>query len=114
MQYAHARVCSINRNAAEQSVALPVSGEADLSLLTLPEELSLAKQLGRFPETVVGAASHCEPHRIVYYLQDLAAQFHSYYNRQRVLVDDMATSQATLSGQWRAYSFGQCIEPARD
>jgi arginyl-tRNA synthetase len=96
VQYEHARVCSINRNAAELLVAQPVVDNVDLSLLTLPEELSLAKQLGRLQETVVGAASNCEPHRIVYYLQELAAQFHSYYNRQRVLVDDLATSQARL------------------
>ncbi len=45
---------------------------------------------------VVGAAQHCEPHRVVYYLQELAAQFHSYYNRQRVLVEDSGTAQARL------------------
>lgn len=96
VQYAHARVCSINRNAVEQSVAQPGPESVDLTLLSLPEELALAKQLARYPETVVGAASNCEPHRVVYYLQELAAQFHSYYNRQRVLVDDVATSQARL------------------
>ncbi len=96
VQYAHARVCSINRNAEEQSVAQPVPGQADLSRLTLAEELALAKHLARFPETVVGAAQSCEPHRVVYYLQELAAQFHSYYNRQRVLVDDAETSRARL------------------
>jgi len=96
VQYAHARVCSINRNAAEQAVPLPDPGTTDLSTLTLDEELALAKHLARYPETVVGAAQSCEPHRIVYYLQELAAQFHSYYNRQRVLVDDLPTSQARL------------------
>ena len=68
----------------------------DLSSLILPEELLLAKFLARYPETVVGAAQNCEPHRIVYYLQELSAQFHSYYNRQRVLVEDAATTQARL------------------
>jgi arginyl-tRNA synthetase len=97
VQYAHARICSINRNAAEQGVELPAAGGAELSRLTLTEELALAKQLARYPEAVVGAAQKCEPHRIVYYLQELAAQFHSYYNRERVLVDDAATSQARLS-----------------
>jgi len=97
VQYAHARVCSINRTAAEQGVALPASGTADLSCLTLAEELALAKHLARYPETVVGAAQTCEPHRIVYYLQELAAQFHSYYNRQRVLVEDAQITRARLS-----------------
>jgi arginyl-tRNA synthetase len=96
VQYAHARVCSINRTAAEQCVDLPACGTADLSCLTLAEELGLAKHLARYPETVVGSAQSCEPHRIVYYLQELAAQFHSYYNRQRVLVEDVAVTRARL------------------
>ena len=96
VQYAHARVCSINRNAAEQGVAMPEAGAVDLSCLILAEELALAKQLARYPETIVGAAQNHEPHRVVYYLQELASQFHSYYNRQRVLVEDAATTQARL------------------
>ncbi len=96
VQYAHARVCSINRNAAEQGIPLPECGTADLSKLALPEELLLAKQLARYPEMILAAAQNCEPHRVVYYLQELAAQFHSYYNRQRVLVEDPATTQARL------------------
>ncbi len=96
VQYAHARVCSISRNAVEQKIAIPEQGQADLSTLTLDEELALAKFLARYPETVLGAARNYEPHRIVYYLQELAAQLHSYYNRQRVLVDDLATSQSRL------------------
>ena len=96
VQYAHARVCSIYRNAEEQGVSAPEQGTVDLSRLALSEELLLAKQLAKYPETIIGAAQNCEPHRIVYYLQDLAAQFHSYYNRERVLVDDPATTQARL------------------
>jgi arginyl-tRNA synthetase len=96
VQYAHARVCSINRNAADQGVELPAPGAVDLSCLTLSEELALAKMLARYTETVIGAAQNCEPHRIVYYLQELAAQFHSYYNRQKVLVDDLAATRARL------------------
>ena len=96
VQYAHARVCSINRNAAEQGVSMPTRDAVNLSKLVLPEELALAKQLGRYPEAVVGAAQHCEPHRIVYYLQELAAQFHSYYNKQKVLVDDPEETNARL------------------
>jgi len=96
VQYAHARVCSINRNAAEQGVALPAAGEVDFNRLCLDEELALAKLLARYPEVVQGAAQHHEPHRIVSFLQELAGQFHSYYNRQRVLVDDLETSRARL------------------
>ncbi|MDX2494225.1 MAG: arginine--tRNA ligase [Desulfuromusa sp.] len=96
VQYAHARVCSINRNAAESGIEQLQSGQVDYSRLELAEELALVKQLARFPETVVGAALSYEPHRIIFYLQDLAAQFHSYYNRHRVLVDDPATTRARL------------------
>jgi len=95
VQYAHARVCSINRNAVEQGIAI-TGDAADVTLLVLDEELALAKLLARFPETVAGAAEQLEPHRLVYYLQDLAAQFHSYYNRHRVIVDDLQTTRARL------------------
>ncbi len=96
VQYAHARVCSINRNAAAEGVAQPKLDEVDCSKLQLDEELQLVKQLARFPETIIGAAVNHEPHRVVFFLQELAAQFHSYYNRQRVLVEDPATTQARL------------------
>lgn len=96
VQYAHARVCSINRNAAEQGVVLPAPGEAEMDRLELEEELALAKMLARYPETVEGAARGLEPHRIVFYLQELSALFHSYYNRQRVLVEDAEVSRARL------------------
>ncbi|MCD6583028.1 MAG: arginine--tRNA ligase [Desulfuromusa sp.] len=96
VQYAHARICSINRNAAEAGIKQPQSGQIDYSRLELTEELALVKQLARFPETIVGAALSYEPHRIIFYLQDLAAQFHSYYNRHRVLVDDLETTRVRL------------------
>ena len=96
VQYAHARVCSINRNAAAEGIALPQTGQVDYARLDLPEELALVKQLARFPETVASAALNYEPHRVIFYLQDLAAQFHSYYNCHRVLVDDAATTLARL------------------
>ncbi|NOY12490.1 MAG: arginine--tRNA ligase [Deltaproteobacteria bacterium] len=96
VQYAHARVCSINRNASAAGIPRPQTETVDFSRLELAEELALVRQLARFEELIVGAALNYEPHRVVFYLQDLAAQFHSYYNRQRVLVDDPATTQARL------------------
>ncbi len=96
VQYAHARVCSINRNAAEAGITLPAAGEVDFSQLILEDELALVKQLSRYGEVIESAAQHFEPHRVVFYLQDLAARFHSYYNKGRVLTDDMKTSRARL------------------
>lgn len=96
VQYAHARVCSINRNAAEAGVEVPAAGEVDFDQLTLEDELALAKLLSRYGEVVEGAARHFEPHRIVFYLQELAGRFHSYYNKERVLTDQVETSRARL------------------
>jgi arginyl-tRNA synthetase len=96
VQYAHARVCSINRNAADAGIALPQREQVVHSALDLPEELALIQQLARYPEIVAGAAQNYEPHRVIFYLQELAAQFHSYYNRHRVLVDDPDVTAARL------------------
>ncbi|MDD2558651.1 MAG: arginine--tRNA ligase, partial [Desulfuromonas sp.] len=96
VQYAHARVCSINRKAAEEGIALPCGQDVDLSLLILEEELVLAKLLHRYPQIIEAAALHYEPHRITFYLQELAAKFHSYYNQQRVIVESPALTQARL------------------
>jgi arginyl-tRNA synthetase len=96
VQYAHARVCSINRNARAAGIAPLPYAQVDCRRLELKEELALIQQLARYPETVAGAALNYEPHRIIFYLQELAAQFHSYYNRQRVLVDDATLTQARL------------------
>jgi len=96
VQYAHARICSIQRNAEEQGVKLPTLDNLDLSGLIEVEELGLIKTLARYPSVVEGAAQAHEPHRIAFYLQEIAAQFHSYYNKQKVLVEDSALSQARL------------------
>jgi len=96
VQYAHARVCSINRNAAEQGIIAPDLGKVDFDCLQLDEELALAKCLARFPETVAGAARDFAPHRVVFYLQELASQFHSYYNRHRVVSEDENVTRARL------------------
>jgi arginyl-tRNA synthetase len=83
VQYAHARVCSVQRKAAEAGMAFSDAdlAKADLSQLGHEAELKLARQLGEWPRLVEIAARSNEPHRIAFYLYDLASDFHSLWNR---------------------------------
>ena len=97
VQYVHARISSIHRKA--ESDRLDVSGFApsDLSVLETTEDIALIKALARYPEVVETAGALMEPHRITYYLMTLAAAFHTYYNRHRVLCeDDLKLTRARL------------------
>ncbi len=96
MQYGHARLASINRKAIEKGVDRGVLADIPLHRLVEPEELHLLKALAAWPELVESAALGLEPHRVVFFMQDLAAQFHSYYNKHRVISDDLELSQARL------------------
>ena len=96
VQYAYARICSILRMAAERGYAAPHYGEARLDLLKSAEEIDLIKAITRFPEVIEGAARTLEPHRLTFYLNDLAAVFHSYYNKNKVISDDGDLTGARL------------------
>ena len=97
VQYAHARLCSIERQAQEQGVHPgSVADAALLNLLQEPEELALLKSMAAYPELVEGAARDLAPHRLVFYLMELAGHFHSYYNKHKVLGDETSLSQARL------------------
>lgn len=96
VQYAHARICSILRFGEERGYRIPVYGEVNLNRLNLPEEIQLIKAITRFPELIKGAALTMEPHRLTFYLNDLAAIFHSYYNKYKVISDDEELSKARL------------------
>ncbi|MCB2225183.1 MAG: arginine--tRNA ligase [Desulfarculaceae bacterium] len=96
VQYAHTRVRAILRKAADQGVPLPDPANTDLSGLSDESEVALARRLAEFPELVLGAALALEPHRVTYYLHELAGAFHSYYNASHVLVDDPGVSAARL------------------
>lgn len=85
VQYAHARIASVFRNATQAFPSLDTSNEAlaaaDLSKLTDPGEIQLVKLLGSFPRLISGAVAAHEPHRLAFYLYDLAQALHSQYNR---------------------------------
>jgi arginyl-tRNA synthetase len=91
VQYAHARISSLQRKAAEAGVDL--GQPADLSLLD-EEELTVVKRAAQFPRMIEGAALAHEPHRIAFFLYELAAEFHALWNRgnddpnRRFLIDD--------------------------
>jgi len=94
VQYAHARVCSVFAQWGGDPDRLTA---APLERLAGARELALAQRLAEFPETLAAAARELAPHSIAYYLRDLAGEFHSYYNAERILVDDEALRQARLA-----------------
>ncbi|MDI9570886.1 MAG: arginine--tRNA ligase [Pseudomonadota bacterium] len=96
VQYAHARIAGILRLAAERGMEVPRYEEVETGLLVLSEEMALIKALSRFPELVAGAAAALEPHRLTFFANELAALFHSYYNKYKVISDDPALSRARL------------------
>ena len=94
VQYAHARLASVFRQAAAQGLEKAAMAPERFALLTLPEELTILKMLANYPELVEGAARNLEPHRITYFLTELAAQLHSYYYKHRFISDDAELTQA--------------------
>ena len=94
VQYAHARISSIIRTADERQLNLDSPEKIDLTRLSLPEEMALIKQLSLYPEVVENSARFLEPHRIPYYLTQLASAFHSYYKHNRIIQDDLILARA--------------------
>jgi len=88
VQYVHARISSIARKAQERGISDIVWSDAAISRLNEPEEIQLIKTMARYPEIVRCSAENMEPHRITYYLMNLASAFHAYYNKHRVLTDE--------------------------
>jgi arginyl-tRNA synthetase len=96
VQYVHARIASIIRKAAEQGIG-PVMWRATAAdQLVAPEEIQLVKAMARFGEVLQSAAETLAPHRVTFYLMELAALFHAYYNKHRVLDGDTALTHARL------------------
>jgi arginyl-tRNA synthetase len=96
-QYAHARVCSVLRQAADKGLAIdPSPGATNLERLTQDHEQALLRTLARYPEVIEGAALGHEPHLLTTYLRELANDLHTYYNAHQFLVDDADLRDARI------------------
>ena len=97
VQYAHARIHAVLRQAAEKLIDVaPSDGSLNLDLLVEEHETDLLKTLSRYPEVVESAAGNEEPHQLTHYLRDLANNFHTYYNAHQFLVEDAALRDARI------------------
>ena len=94
VQYAHARVCSVLRQWGGDASSL---GDTPLDSLAGEREAALMQRLAEFPELVAAAAREFAPHSVAFYLRELAGEFHSYYNAERILVEDPAARMARLA-----------------
>lgn len=94
IQYAHARICKILRDSADKASRI---NQANLSLLEADSELTLIKRLSELPQAVQAAARELSPHQIAFWLLDCAADFHAWYNDQRIIVDHEELMLARLA-----------------
>ena len=97
IQYAHARICSVLRAAAEAGIALPKAADTDLTCLTLPEEHALIKQIALLPSEIAEAAAKRDPSQMNKYGVALAAQFHKFYNACRIKDAEQPERDARLA-----------------
>lgn len=98
VQYAHARICSVLRGWAEQGGGdVAALKDVDLSALQGPQAQALMLLLAKYPEMLTAAAADNAPHDVTFYLRELAASYHSYYDAERILVDDEAVKLARLA-----------------
>ncbi len=97
VQYAHARICRVFEQAAEQGLAFETDPAAvDYALLKEDHEQALLTSLSRYPEVIEAAALNQEPHVLTHYLRELANDFHTYYNAHKFLIDEAALRDARL------------------
>lgn len=96
VQYAHARICSILKKAAEQGVEMRTPTDEEILLLNSQEEKDLIRHLASLTGEIVNAAKSYDPAKITHYVIELATLFHKFYNAQRVMIDDEGLMQARL------------------
>jgi arginyl-tRNA synthetase len=98
VQYAHARICSVQRQLKEKNIAFASSADTSaLSRLIEPQETALIRRVTQFPEVLENASRDLEPHQLAHYLRELAGDFHSYYNAHRFVVDDAELRNARIT-----------------
>jgi arginyl-tRNA synthetase len=97
VQYAHARICSILRTFEEGGGQIASLGSVDLSPLDSPAAQALMLQMSKYPAMLTEAARGFAPHDVTFYLRELASSYHSYYDAERILVDDVPTKLARLA-----------------
>ena len=98
VQYAHARICSVLRAWSDKDGGdVATLKEVDLSALESPQAQALMLQLAKYPAMLAAASADFAPHDVTFYLRDLAASYHSYYDAERILVDDEAVKKARLA-----------------
>ncbi|MGQ9725203.1 MAG: arginine--tRNA ligase [Tepidimonas sp.] len=97
VQYAHARICSVLAQWRAQGGDMAALAQADLTPLDTPAAQALMLQLARYPEVLSAAAANYAPHDITFYVRELAAAYHSYYDAERILVDDDTVRRARVA-----------------
>ncbi len=98
VQYAHARICSVLRAWVDKDGGdVATLKDVDLSALESPQAQALMLQLAKYPAMLSAASADFAPHDVTFYLRDLAASYHSYYDAERILVDDEAVKKARLA-----------------
>jgi arginyl-tRNA synthetase len=103
VQYGHARMATLLKRASDQGTAfagVQSLTNQTLARLSLPQERAMIKKIAAYPEIVLAAAQHLEPHRVLYYCQELIAEFHSYFTKyrhtERIISDDAELTTARL------------------
>ncbi len=96
VQYAHARIASVFREVETRNIPVPGRDAVQIDLLDVEEEQNIIKALAKYPEMIEEAALAYEPHRITFFLQDLAGLLHNYYFKHRIITEDLARTGARL------------------